>query len=162
MDSINVVDANIVFAVHATIHPLEHSSILAVRDDHYEDTGNFPSLISTVVVRIFEIFKFSLVHLHLAVRQLNSLASLHSSCLALICVLNLCDLLQIMRIRIRIDNGQVLGNLLFSEEQKFRLVKIRFDTASVTPLKAQSYTDILNRFHFSQLERQPQVFTFTL
>ena len=41
LDSINVVDANIVFAVHATIHPLEHSSILAVRDDHYEDTGNY-------------------------------------------------------------------------------------------------------------------------
>lgn len=43
LDSINVVDANIIFAVHATIHPLEHSSILAVRDDHYEDTGNFHS-----------------------------------------------------------------------------------------------------------------------
>ena len=41
LDSTNVTDANIIFAAHATVHPLEHASILAVRDAHYEDTGNY-------------------------------------------------------------------------------------------------------------------------
>ena len=41
LDSTNVADVNIIFAVHAIVHPLEHASILAVRDAHYEDTGNF-------------------------------------------------------------------------------------------------------------------------
>lgn len=126
MDSTNVTDANIIFAAHATVHPLEHASILAVRDAHYEDTGEF-------FVNFSDYSLVSTVHLHLAVRHLNSLASVHSTCLGLICVLNISDLLRVVRIRIRMDNNQ-----------------------------ATSYTDMLTRFHFQQQERQPQVFTFTL
>ena len=40
LDNGNICDINIIFAVHAYIHPLEHASALVVRDQHYDDTGN--------------------------------------------------------------------------------------------------------------------------
>jgi len=62
LDNVNVCDVNIMFCVNATIHPLEHASVLFVKDPHYDDT----------------------VNLHFAVRQINSMASLHSASMILI------------------------------------------------------------------------------
>ena len=39
LDNVNVCDVNIMFCVNATIHPLEHASVLFVKDPHYDDTG---------------------------------------------------------------------------------------------------------------------------
>merc|ERR1712141_15557 len=116
LDDGNICDINIIFAVHAYIHPLEHASALVVRDQHYDDT----------------------VILHFAVRQMNSMASLHSSTLVLILLLNLCDLLQIMKVKIKVDSclnsnsfKELLSNLIsLLRKTQFTHLLWPFDSAT--------------------------------